>query len=89
MLALRSSLLNPEPFGEVGTDLVAVEQRDVPTELGQTLDQGEGHSAFARPREADELDRRSPAEFGRVGFAEDLRDGGAAEPLRLAGPLAI
>ena len=41
-------LAEAQTLGEVGTDLVAVEQRAVPAELGEPLDQGVGDRALAR-----------------------------------------
>ena len=45
-------LAEAQALGQVGADLVAVQERDVPAELGQPLDQGVGDGALARAREA-------------------------------------
>ena len=43
-------LAEAQALGQVGADLVAVQERAVAAELGQALDQGVGDGALARAR---------------------------------------
>ena len=74
-------LAEAEALGQVRANLVAVQERAVAAELGESLDGRVGDGALARAREPGEPERDALAEPRRIRLVQDLGDGRPAEPL--------